>query len=87
MAQTYQLEDEYQDMTAEQEAAEVQTLTPQAEYREMTKLHQGQAEMERKMMGLSHIVKERMKELWAYQLTWYKEVSGQRFQQSKNYIG
>ena len=40
--QMYQLEDEYQDMTAEQEAAEVQTLTPweQAEYWEMTKLHQ-----------------------------------------------
>ena len=42
LAQTYQLEDKYQDMTAEQEAAEVQTLTPweQAEYQEMTKLHQ-----------------------------------------------
>ena len=63
LAQTYQLEDEYQDMTAEQEAAEVQTLMPweQAEYREMTKLHQRQAEMERKIMGLSHIIKERMK--------------------------
>ena len=38
LAQTYHLEDEYQDMTAEQEAAEVQTFTPweQAEYREMT---------------------------------------------------
>ena len=34
LAQMYQLEDEYQDMTAEQEAAKVQTLTPweQAEY-------------------------------------------------------
>ena len=42
LAQTYQLEDEYQDMMAEQEAEQVQTLTPweQAEYREMTKLHQ-----------------------------------------------
>ena len=42
LAQTYQLEDEYQDMTAEQEAAEVQTLTPreQAEYWELTKLYQ-----------------------------------------------
>ena len=59
----YQLEDEYQDMTAEQEAAEVQMLTPQeqAEYWEMTKLHRQQAEMEKKMMGLSHIVKERIK--------------------------
>ena len=34
LAQMYQLEDEYQDMTAEQEAAEVQMLMPwqQAEY-------------------------------------------------------
>ena len=42
LAEMYQLEDKYQDMTAEQEATEVQTLTPweQAEYREMTKLHQ-----------------------------------------------
>ena len=42
LAQTYQLEDKYQDMTAEQEATEVQTLMPweQAEYWEMTKLHQ-----------------------------------------------
>ena len=63
LAQTYQLEDEYQDMTAEQEAAEVQMLTPreQAEYQEMMKLHRQQAEMEKRMMGLSHIVKERMK--------------------------
>ena len=59
LAQTYQLEDKYQDMTAEQEAAEVQTLMPQehAEYQEMKK----QAEMERKVMGLSHIIKERVK--------------------------
>ena len=63
LAQMYQLEDEYQDMTAEQEATDVQTLMPweQAGYQEMTKLHQRQAEMEKKMMGLSHIVKERMK--------------------------
>ena len=42
LAQTYQLEDKYQDMTAEQEVAEVQTLVlqEQAEYWEMTKLHQ-----------------------------------------------
>ena len=42
LAQMYQLENEYQDITAEQEAAEVQTLTPQeqTEYQEMTKLHQ-----------------------------------------------
>ena len=42
LAQTYQLEDIYQDMTAEQEATEVQTLVlqEQAEYWEITKLHQ-----------------------------------------------
>ena len=41
LAQAYQLEDEYQDMMAEQEAAEVQTLMPweQAEYQVLTKLH------------------------------------------------
>ena len=41
LAQMYQLEDEYQHMTTEQEAAEVQTLTlqEQAEYWEMIKLH------------------------------------------------
>ena len=50
-------------MTAEQEAAEVQTLMlqEQAEYQEMTKLHQQQAEMERKMTGLSYIIEERVK--------------------------
>ena len=63
LTQTYQLGEEYQDMTAEQEAAEVQMimLQEQAEYRKMMKLHRRQAEMEKKMMGLSHIVKERMK--------------------------
>ena len=61
--QAYQLEDEYQDMMAQQEVAEVQMPMPQeqAEYWELTKLHQQQAEMEKKMTGLSHIVKERMK--------------------------
>ena len=41
LAQTYQLEDEYQDMTAEQETAEAQMLMPQeqAEYQEKMKLH------------------------------------------------
>ena len=41
LAQTYQLEDEYQDMMAEQEAAEVQMLMLQekAEYQELMKLH------------------------------------------------
>ena len=41
LAQMYQLEEKYQDMTAEQKAAEVQTLMPweQAEYWEITKLY------------------------------------------------
>ena len=40
--QAYQLEEEYQDMTIEQEAAAVQALTPreQAEYQELSRLHQ-----------------------------------------------
>ena len=87
LAQMYQLEDEYQDMTAEQEAAEVQTLTPweHAEYQEMTKLHQRQAEMERKMIGLSHIIKERVKARTPGIPV--DLVQRSVCQQSKNYIG
>ena len=50
-------------MTAEQEAAEVQALSPvgQAGYRELTKLHQHQADIERKMTRLSKIIEERTK--------------------------
>ena len=42
LSQSYEIEPEYEDMTLEQEAAEVQALTliEQAEYRELTKLHQ-----------------------------------------------
>ena len=38
-------------MTLEQEATEVQALTPveQAKYRELTRLHQQQAEIEKRM--------------------------------------
>ena len=41
LAQAYQLEDEYQDTMAEQQAAGVQMLTPQeqAEYQELMTLH------------------------------------------------
>ena len=55
LSQSYELEPEYEDMTPEQEAAEVQALTPiePAEYRELTKLHQHQAELEKKMTGMS----------------------------------
>ena len=42
LSQTYEMESEYENMTLEQEATEVQALTPteQAKYRELTRLHQ-----------------------------------------------
>ena len=42
LSQTYEMESEYENMTMEQEATEVQALTPaeQAKYRELTRLHQ-----------------------------------------------
>ena len=42
LSQSYEIEQEYENMTKEQEAAEVQALTPheQAKYRELIKLHQ-----------------------------------------------
>ena len=63
LSQSYEIEPEYKDMTPEQEAAEVQALTPieQAEYRELTKLHQCQAELERKMTGMLKVITERTK--------------------------
>ena len=63
LSQSYEIEPEYEDMTPEQEAAEVQALTPteQAEYRELTKLHQHQAELEKKMTGMSKVITERTK--------------------------
>ena len=63
LSQSYELEPEYEDMTPEQEAAEVQALTPmkQAEYRELTKLHQCQAELDEKMTGMSKVIAERTK--------------------------
>ena len=56
--QTYEMEPEYEDMTPEQEATEVQALTPteQAKYRELTKLYQHQAEIEGKMTGMSKVI-------------------------------
>ena len=63
LSQTYEMEPEYKDMTPEQEATEVQALTPteQAKYRELTKLHQSQAELEKKMTGMSKVIVERTK--------------------------
>ena len=42
LSQAYEIESEYESMTVEQEAAEVQALSPaeQAKYRELTRLHQ-----------------------------------------------
>ena len=58
LSQAYEMEPEYESMTAEQEAVEVQALSPvgQAEYRELTKPHQHQADIERKMTGVSKII-------------------------------
>ena len=63
LSQTYEMEPEYEDMTLEQEATEVQALTPteQAKYRELPKLHQCQAELEKKMTGMSKVIVERTK--------------------------
>ena len=63
LSQTYEMEPEYEDMTPEQEATEVQALTPteQAKYRELTKLHQRQVELEKKMTGMSKVIVERTK--------------------------
>ena len=61
--QAHEMEPEYESMTAEQEVAEVQALSPvgQARYGELTKLHQHQADIERKMTGVSKIIEERTK--------------------------
>ena len=63
LSQAHEMEPKYESMTAEQEAAEVQALSPvrQAGYRELTKLHQHQADIERKMTRVSEIIEERTK--------------------------
>ena len=63
LSQSYEMEPKYEDMTPEQEATEVQAFTPteQAKYRELTKLHQHQAELEKKMTGMSKVIMERTK--------------------------
>ena len=63
LSQTFELEPEYENMTVDQEAVEVQALSPvtQAEYQELSKLHQRQADIEKKMTKVSQIIKERMK--------------------------
>ena len=63
LSQAHEMEPKYKTMTAEQEAAEVQALSPvgQAGYRELTKLHQHQADIEEKMTKVSKIIEERTK--------------------------
>ena len=63
LSQAHEMEPEYESMTAEQEVAEVQALSPvrQAGYRELTKLHQHQADIEEKMTKVSKIIEERTK--------------------------
>ena len=63
LSQTFELEPEYENMTVDQEAAEVQALSPvaQAEYQELSKFHQHQADIENKMTEVSQIIKERTK--------------------------
>ena len=63
LSQMYEMEPEYKDMTLEQEATEVQALTPieQVKYKELTKLHQHQAEIEEKMTGMSKVIEGRTK--------------------------
>ena len=63
LSQSYKIEPEYKDMTLGQEATEVQALTPmeKAEYKELTKLHQCQVELEKKMTGMSKVITERTK--------------------------
>ena len=63
LSQMFELEPEYENMTVDQEAAEVQALPPvaQAEYRELSKLHQRQADIKKNMTKVSQIIKERTK--------------------------
>ena len=63
LSQAYKMEFEYESMNVEQEAAKVWTLSPaeQAKYRELTRLHQQQADIEKRMTGVSKMIKERTK--------------------------
>ena len=63
LSQAYEMESEYESMTIEQEAAQVWALSPaeQAKYRELTRLHQQQADIEKRMTGVSKMIKERTK--------------------------
>ena len=57
LSQSYEMESEYKDMTPEQAL----TPTEQVEYRELIKLHQHQAELEKKITGMPKVIMERTK--------------------------
>ena len=63
LSQAYEMESEHENMTLEQEAIEVQALTPaeQAKYRELTRIYQRQVEIEKKMTRMSKVIEERTK--------------------------
>ena len=63
LSQTYEMESKYESMTVEQEAAKVRALSPteQEKYRELTRLHQQQADIEKRMTGVSKMIEERTK--------------------------
>ena len=60
LSQSYEVESEYEDMTIKQELAEVKAMTPceQAKYQELIQFHQCQAELNKKIIGISTIIKE-----------------------------
>ena len=61
LSQSYEMESEYENMTPEQEAAEVKSMTPQeqAKYHELKQFHQHQVELNKEMTSISKIIKER----------------------------
>ena len=69
LSQTYKMESEYESMTVEQEATKVWALSPaeQAKYRELTRLHQRQVKIEKRMTGVSKVIEERTK-AWTHGL-------------------
>ena len=60
LSQSYEMEPEYRDMTPEQEAAKVKTMTPreQAEYHKLKQFYRHQVELNKEITGMSKIIKE-----------------------------
>ena len=61
LSQSYEMEPEYENMTPEQEAAEVKSMMPQeqAKYHELKQFHWHQVELNKEMTGISKMIKER----------------------------